>query len=78
MLTVAELMEILSKLSPDTLVTISPDEEGNNLHYAYGAAVQTMYENIDGELACIGEDNTEELEYLKETGRETFMVLEVW
>jgi hypothetical protein len=78
MMTVAELMEILSKLSPETLVTISPDDEVNDLHYAHGAAIQTMYENIDGELACIGEDDTEELEYLKETGQETFMVLEVW
>lgn len=78
MLTVAELIEKLLNYPGDTPVTISPDAEGNNIHYASGAGEQFIYGNDDYELSCISPSDTEEITYLKENGHILTLVLEVW
>lgn len=79
MLTVEDLMAELAQYPPDTPVSISPDDEGNNVHFAHGAGSQLMYKNYWGdEWSCVSEDDTDEIDMLKRQGHTFIRVLEVW
>jgi hypothetical protein len=78
MMTVGELMEVLAELDPYTPVIISPDAEGNNIHYASGAGIQLTYDYDEDELQTISPSDTEEIQELKDEGYELSVVLEVW
>lgn len=59
MITVGELIERLKTFDPDWIVPISPDEEGNNLHAAYGVGHQYYhrFSEEDHELFAIASED---------------------